>query len=50
MKSETIFARVSLEFKNKLQKLADKDKRTLSDYIRLVLEDHVQKEEEGKNG
>lgn len=40
-KSETIIVRVDEEIKKDLQKLADADKRKLSDYVRLVLEDHV---------
>lgn len=40
-KSETIIVRVDEEIKKDLQNLADTDKRKLSDYVRLVLEDHV---------
>ncbi len=45
MKSEAIFIRMTPALKEKLQKLADKDKRTLSDYVRVVLEDHIAKQE-----
>lgn len=34
---ETLRIRVSTEVKNQLQALADKDKRKLSDYLRLQL-------------
>ncbi len=37
-KTEAIPLRVTPELKRKLQVLADKDTRTLSDYIRLQLE------------
>lgn len=37
-KSEAIPLRVTPELKKKLQSLADKDHRTLSDFIRLQLE------------
>lgn len=43
MKSEAIFIRMTPALKEKLQKLADKDKRTLSDYVRIVLEGHIEK-------
>lgn len=43
MKDETIVIRVDSELKMKLQKLADRDKRKLSDYIRLQLEKLVEK-------
>jgi predicted transcriptional regulator len=36
-KTETVIIRVSKELKDKVQKLADKDHRTLSDFIRLSL-------------
>ena len=38
MKLEKIGIRVSSELKSQLQKLADEDKRKLSDFIRLELE------------
>ncbi len=37
MKTETILIRVEPELKNKLQMLANMDKRKLSDYARLQL-------------
>ena len=43
MKDETIVIRVDSELKMKLQRLADRDKRKLSDYIRLQLEKLVEK-------
>lgn len=41
--NETIRVRVSKQLKDDLQKLSDKDKRKLSDYIRLQLEEIVAK-------
>lgn len=38
MKSETIIIRVDEKLKAKLQAMAEKDQRTLSDFIRLQLE------------
>jgi predicted DNA-binding protein len=43
MKDEIINIRVEPEVKKKLQVLADKDSRTLSDYIRLQLKKLVEK-------
>lgn len=37
MKTETIILRIESELKKDLQKLADDDSRTLSDFIRLQL-------------
>lgn len=37
MRTEVIQVRVSLELKDKLQKMADQDDRKLSDYIRVQL-------------
>jgi len=45
MKSTSIFIRLTESLKASLQELADKDRRTLSDYVRTVLEDHVEKQE-----
>lgn len=42
-KSDTIIIRVEEELKKDLQKLADEARRTLSDFIRLELEDLVKK-------
>jgi predicted DNA-binding protein len=41
MKNETIVIRVDKKLKDRLQKLAEKDRRKLSDYIRIVLEDLI---------
>lgn len=38
MKASTIIIRVDEKLKAKLQTMADKDQRTLSDFIRLQLE------------
>jgi predicted transcriptional regulator len=38
VKTTTIIVRVEEELKKKLQAMADKDQRKLSDYIRLQLE------------
>ncbi len=45
MKTEQLGVRISEELKKKLQKLADKDNRTLSNYIEIVLQNHVKKME-----
>lgn len=41
-KSETIIIRVSEELKADLVKLAEKDKRKLSDYVRVQIENMVE--------
>ena len=41
---EALRLRLSKDLKHELQKLADKDSRKLSDYIRLVLVKTVEKE------
>lgn len=41
---EALRLRLSKDLKDELQKLADKDNRKLSDYIRLVLVKTVEKE------
>ncbi len=38
-----VMVRLSKELKKRLQQLANKDYRTLSNYIRMVLEEHAQK-------
>lgn len=43
MNDEMLRLRLTKELKNNLQKLADKDKRKLSDYIRIELEKIVEK-------
>lgn len=42
-KDTTIIIRVEQDLKNKLQTLADKDNRSLSDYIRLQLKKLTEK-------
>lgn len=42
-KTDAIVVRVDSDLKNKLQKLADDDRRKLSDYVRLQLEKIVSK-------
>ena len=42
-KDNQIVIRVEPELKKKLQELAKKDRRTLSDYIRIQLENLVEK-------
>ena len=44
MKSEKIIVRVEKDVKKTLQTLAQKDRRELSDYIRILLEDAIKKE------
>ena len=44
MKSEKIIVRVEKDVKKNLQALAQKDRRELSDYIRIILEDAIKKE------
>ena len=39
----TISARVSVTVKEALERLAAVDKRSLANYVRLVLEDHVER-------
>jgi mRNA-degrading endonuclease RelE of RelBE toxin-antitoxin system len=42
MKRDTsVNVRLTSEVRDELQKLADAHKRTLSDYIRLLLEEHL---------
>ncbi len=42
-KTETIILRVNSDLKKGLQKLADDDRRKLSDYVRIQLEKLVKK-------
>ena len=35
--------RIPAEMKEQLQALADSDRRKMSDYIRIILEDHIAK-------
>lgn len=37
--------RIPSEMKEDLQREADRDRRTLSDYVRIVLEDHLKQRE-----
>jgi len=41
MKTEQLGIRISSEMKNKLTLLADREHRTLSNYIELVLLNHI---------
>ena len=43
MKAEAVVIRVDKDMKAKLSKLAEVSKRTLSDYIRLVMESAIEK-------
>ncbi len=40
-KEETVTIRISAELKKKLKELAEKDKRKLSDFIHIVLENYT---------
>lgn len=42
MKTESLIVRVEPELKAKLQKMADQDRRTLADFVRLQLEKIVE--------
>ena len=41
-KNQTMAMRINAEIREKLEKLAEKDRRTLSDYCRIVLEKHIE--------
>ena len=41
MKTEQLGIRISSEMKSKLEALAEKDHRTLSNYIELILANHI---------
>ena len=43
-----IMVRLTGELKDALQRLADKDRRKLSDYVRVALEDHAEREKKRK--
>jgi predicted DNA-binding protein len=45
-KEQALRLRISTELKEELKKLSDRDSRNLSDYIRLKLEELVQKEKQ----
>lgn len=45
IKKDAITIRVTPRFKQKLEKLAEHNKRTLADYIRLELEKIIENEE-----
>jgi uncharacterized protein (DUF1778 family) len=47
-KTERIELRISKELKDTLTNLANKARRKLSDYLRIVLEDHSRKENKRK--
>jgi mRNA-degrading endonuclease RelE of RelBE toxin-antitoxin system len=40
----SVNVRISPEMKDELQELADRYRRKLSDYVRLVLEDHLEQQ------
>jgi predicted transcriptional regulator len=47
MKRDTsVNVRLTSELREELQRLAEANKRTLSDYIRLLLEEHVEAQKE----
>ena len=48
MKEEIVTIRMDEELKKELQKLADKDERNLSDYIRLILKRFIEKNKNTK--
>lgn len=48
MKNEVIQVKVDEQTKNDLQKLADADFRSLSDYCRMILIKHVQEAKSAK--
>jgi predicted transcriptional regulator len=43
MKTESIIIRVDKDMKNKLIKLAEENRRELSDFMRIVIEDLIKK-------
>lgn len=43
-KTERLYVRISLELKEKLQKQAEKEHRTLSNYIESILIKEIEKE------
>lgn len=43
-KDDKLYIRVSADIKKQLQTLANKEKRTLSDYVALILEREIEKE------
>ena len=43
-RTEHVIIRVTPELKQQLEKMAGHDRRTLSDYVRIVLEDHISNE------
>jgi predicted DNA-binding protein len=44
MQTKRLYLRISPELRQALEELAKKNRRQLSDYVRLLLEDHVTKE------
>lgn len=44
MQTDRLYLRISPDLKRKLETLAKTDRRQVSDYVRLVLEDHINKE------
>lgn len=47
MKRSTIMARVPTSLRKKLERLADQDQRSLSAYVRIILERHVSEQSRG---
>jgi len=48
MKRDTsVNVRLTSELRDELQRLAEAHKRTLSDYIRLLLEEHIEAQKDG---
>jgi predicted transcriptional regulator len=47
-KTSPLSHRLDPDMKEKLQRLADADRRSLTSYIELVLEDHIEKIERAK--
>ena len=45
-RTTSVNIRMTDELRGELQRLADANKRTLSDYVRLLLEEHVEAEKE----
>jgi predicted DNA-binding protein len=45
-RATSVNVRMTDQLRSELQKLADANKRTLSDYIRLLLEEHIEAQRE----
>jgi predicted DNA-binding protein len=46
-RAASVNVRMTEEMRASLQQLADANKRTLSDYIRLLLEEHIEQQQRG---